>query len=237
MAAKRPSSATGQGMAKRKKRQTRIAPTFGAPAARRPAGSPTVGPPARVLPPSRRSGLFGLLHGLVYWSLVLALWAGIAGIGLAAYYGAQMPSATTWAIPDRPPNVKILAADGRLIANRGMTGGEAVSLHEMSPYIPQAVIAIEDRRLYSHWGIDPLGLTRAVIENLMQGRITQGGSTITQQLAKNLFLEPDRTIERKVQEALLALWLEHKYAKDQILEMYLNRVYFGGGAYGVEAAA
>ncbi len=239
-------------MAKRKKRQTRIEPTFGASAPRRRAGSLTVGPSDRVLPPSRRSrggkrksgrrrtrrsGFFGLLHGLVYWSLVLALWAGIAGIGLAAYYGAQMPSATTWAIPDRPPNVKILAADGRLIANRGMTGGEAVGLHEMSPYIPQAVIAIEDRRFYSHWGIDPLGLARAVIENLMQGRISQGGSTITQQLAKNLFLEPDRTIERKVQEALLALWLEHKYAKDQILEMYLNRVYFGGGAYGVEAAA
>ena len=118
-----------------------------------------------------------------------------------------------------------------------MTGGEAVGLHEMSPYIPQAVMAIEDRRFYSHFGIDPIGLARAMTTNLMHGRFTQGGSTLTQQLAKNLFLKPDRTVERKVQEVLLALWLEQKHTKDQILEMYLNRVYFGSGAYGVEAAS
>ena len=100
-----------------------------------------------------------------------------------------------------------------------------------------AVIAIEDRRFYSHFGIDPIGLARAVFNNLTRGRFTQGGSTLTQQLAKNLFLKPERTLERKVQEVLLALWLEHKHSKDQILEMYLNRVYFGSGAYGVEAAS
>ncbi|MFC0210752.1 transglycosylase domain-containing protein, partial [Chelativorans intermedius] len=192
---------------------------------------------ARARRGGRRRGFFGFLRGVLYWSLVLALWAGIAGVAVAAFYGAQMPSATTWAIPDRPPNVKIVSAEGRLIGNRGLTGGEAVGLHEMSPYIPQAVIAIEDRRFYSHWGVDPIGLARAMVENLMKGRIAQGGSTITQQLAKNLFLEPDRTIERKVQEVLLALWMEQKYSKNQILEMYLNRVYFGSGAYGVEAAA
>jgi len=188
------------------------------------------------------------LHALAAWEARLQdrsiaqqieHWAkrGIAAAGLVAFYGAQMPSATTWAIPDRPPNVKILSVDGQLIANRGLTGGEAVGLHEMSPYIPEAVMAIEDRRFYSHWGVDPIGLARAMVENLVEGRLTQGGSTITQQLAKNLFLKPDRTIERKVQEVLLALWLEHKYTKDQILEMYLNRVYFGSGAYGVEAAS
>ena len=182
----------------------------------------------------RSAGLFGRL---VYWCLVVALWAGIGGVGLVAYYGARMPSATTWAIPDRPPNVRIVSVDGRLIANRGMTGGEAVGLHEMSPYIPQAVIAIEDRRFYSHFGIDPLGLARAMFQNITSGRFTQGGSTLTQQLAKNLFLKPDRTLERKVQEVLLALWLEHRHTKDQILEMYLNRVYFGSGSYGVEAAS
>jgi penicillin-binding protein 1A len=148
-----------------------------------------------------------------------------------------MPSATTWAIPDRPPNVKIVAVDGSLIANRGATGGEALGIHEMSPYIPQAVIAIEDRRFYSHFGVDPIGLTRAMVTNVTAGRLVQGGSTLTQQLAKNLFLSPDRTIGRKVQEVLLALWLEQKYTKDQILEMYLNRVYFGSGSYGVEAAS
>ena len=152
------------------------------------------------------------------------------------YYGAQMPSATTWAIPDRPPNVKIVSADGKLIANRGMTGGEALGLHEMSAYIPQAVMAIEDRRFYSHFGVDPIGLARAMVQNVMRAG-SQGGSTLTQQLAKNLFLKPERTVERKVQEVLLALWLEQKYTKDQILEMYLNRVYFGSGSYGVEAAS
>lgn len=182
----------------------------------------------------RKSGIFGRL---IYWCFVMALWLGVAAAGLVLYYGAQMPSATTWAIPDRPPNVKIISVDEKLLANRGMTGGEAIGLHEMSPYIPQAVMAIEDRRFYSHFGIDPLGLGRAVVSNALAGRMVQGGSTLTQQLAKNLFLKPDRTVERKVQEVLLSLWLEQKYSKDQILEMYLNRVYFGSGAYGVEAAS
>ncbi len=184
-----------------------------------------------------RSGLFGLVRNATYWCLVLGLWAGIAGAGIVLWYGAQMPSMTTWEIPDRPPNVRIVSVDGSLVANRGMTGGEAVGLHEMSPFIPEAVIAIEDRRFHSHFGIDPIGLARAMFENLTTGSISQGGSTITQQLAKNLFLKPDRTIERKVQEVLLALWLEHKHTKNQILEMYLNRVYFGSGSYGVEAAS
>ncbi|MGY3611527.1 transglycosylase domain-containing protein, partial [Bradyrhizobium sp. Lot11] len=146
-------------------------------------------------------------------------------------------SASTWAIPERPPNVKITAVDGSVIANRGATGGEALSLESMSPYIPEAVIAIEDRRFYSHFGVDPLGLGRAVVTNFTAGHMVQGGSTLTQQLAKNLFLSPERTLERKVQEVLLALWLEQKYTKDQILAMYLNRVFFGSNAYGVEAAS
>ncbi|MEZ5783569.1 MAG: transglycosylase domain-containing protein [Rhizobiaceae bacterium] len=189
---------------------------------------------------TRRRRSSGWVRGfgrLFYWVCVLCIWAGIGGAGLVAYYGAKMPSATTWAIPDRSPNIKIVSVSGSLIANRGMTGGEAVGLHEMSPYIPEAVIAIEDRRFYSHFGIDPIGLARAMFENVTTGRFSQGGSTLTQQLAKNLFLQPDRTLERKVQEVLLALWLEQKHTKNQILEMYLNRVYFGSGSYGVEAAS
>ncbi|MGO7208487.1 transglycosylase domain-containing protein, partial [Rhizobium ruizarguesonis] len=92
-------------------------------------------------------------------------------------------------------------------------------------------------RFYSHFGVDPLGLGRAVVTNLTAGHMVQGGSTLTQQLAKNLFLSPERTLERKVQEVLLSLWLEQKYTKDQILAMYLNRVFFGSNAYGVEAAS
>ncbi len=185
----------------------------------------------------RGGGLFGFLKRAVYWTMVLGLWAGIAGAGLVAWYGAKMPAATTWAVPDRPPNVRIVDVNGQLVANRGMTGGEAVGLHEMSPFIPQAVIAIEDRRFHSHFGVDPIGLSRAMVANLVDRRVGQGGSTLTQQLAKNLFLKPERTIERKVQEVLMAFWLERSFTKDQILEMYLNRVYFGSGSYGVEAAS
>lgn len=182
-------------------------------------------------------GLVAITGRLAYWSLVVALWCAIAGAGVIAWYGAQMPAATSWSIPERPPNVKIVAVEGKLIANRGVTGGEAIGLNQMSPYLPQAVIAIEDRRFRDHFGIDIIGTARAFVTNAVHLRLVQGGSTLTQQLAKNLFLKPERTIRRKVQELLLALWLEHKFTKDQILEMYLNRVYFGAGAYGVEAAA
>ncbi|MEI2301162.1 transglycosylase domain-containing protein [Ensifer sp. MJa1] len=188
----------------------------------------------------RRSGgggLIGLVRTLFYWCIVLGIWGAMGVGGLVLYYGARMPSAESWSIPERPPNVKILAVSGDVIANRGTTGGEALSLENMSPYIPQAVIAIEDRRFYSHFGIDPLGLARAMLTNVTTGRMVQGGSTLTQQLAKNLFLSPERTLERKVQEVLLAFWLEQKYSKDQILAMYLNRVFFGSNAYGVEAAS
>ncbi|MCB5203233.1 penicillin-binding protein [Neorhizobium sp. T786] len=186
---------------------------------------------------TRRSrGIFGPVRSLVYWCIVLGIWAAIAVGGLVLYFGAQMPAASSWSIPDRPPNIKIVSTDGSVIANRGATGGEALALEEMSPFIPQAVLAIEDRRFYSHFGVDPLGLTRAFINNIT-GQPIQGGSTITQQLAKNLFLSPERTFERKIQEVLLAVWLETKFSKDQILAMYLNRVFFGSNAYGVEAAS
>ena len=182
-------------------------------------------------------GFFSFMRRSVYWMMVLGLWVGIGGVGLVAFYGARMPAATTWAVPDRPPNVRIVDVNGQLVANRGMTGGEAVGLHEMSPFIPQAVIAIEDRRFHSHFGVDPIGLSRAMVSNVLDRRVSQGGSTLTQQLAKNLFLKPERTIERKVQEVLMAFWLERSFTKDQIIEMYLNRVYFGSGSYGVEAAS
>ncbi|MGV2103006.1 PBP1A family penicillin-binding protein [Rhizobium sp. 21-4511-3d] len=188
-------------------------------------------------PPEREGGgLFALLRRMIYWCIVLGIWAGIGLAGVVFYYGSRMPSASSWSIPERPPNVKITSVDGSVIANRGATGGEALPLEQMSPYIPQAIVAIEDRRFYSHFGVDPMGLARAFVNNLT-GQPIQGGSTLTQQLAKNLFLSPDRTLERKVQEVLLSFWLEQKYSKDQILAMYLNRVYFGSNAYGVEAAA
>ncbi|SDU44374.1 transglycosylase domain-containing protein [Stappia sp. ES.058] len=185
----------------------------------------------------RRGGLVGFLRRIVYWSFVLCIWGGIAGIGVLGYYAAYLPPTSEWKVPQRPPNVRIVAADGSLMANRGDTGGEAVRLEQLPPYLEQAVVSIEDRRFRSHFGLDPIGLMRAMITNFTSGRLVQGGSTLTQQLAKNLFLEPDRTLKRKVQEAVLALWLEANHSKDEILEMYLNRVYLGAGAYGVDAAA
>ncbi len=172
-----------------------------------------------------------------YWSAVLGIWGAIALICIVGYYAAYLPPTSEWRVPTRPPNVKIVASNGQLLANRGDTGGEAVRLEQLPPYLPNAVIAIEDRRFRSHFGIDPLGLTRALVTNFTSGRLVQGGSTLTQQLAKNLFLEPDRTIKRKIQELVLAFWLEAEYSKDEIMEMYLNRVYLGSGAYGVDAAA
>jgi len=174
---------------------------------------------------------------LVYWSLIASVWAAVAGACVIAYQATKLPPIDALAVPKRPPNIAILDETGALLANRGDTGGAAVRLADLPPYLPKAFIAIEDRHFYVHFGIDPFGILRAVFHNLSSGGAVQGGSTLTQQLAKNLFLTQERTVSRKIQEAILALWLEHKYSKNQILELYLNRVYFGSGAYGVEAAA
>lgn len=174
---------------------------------------------------------------LFYWGVVLGVWALIAVGGIVAYYGMQLPSSDTWAIPDRPANIRIVAADGQLLSNRGKMGGEAISIHELPHFVPAAVLAIEDRRFYDHFGIDPIGIARAFVNNTIEGRITGGGSTITQQVAKNLFLTPDQNYGRKIQEALLSVWLEQNFTKDEILQLYLNRVYFGAGSYGIEAAS
>jgi penicillin-binding protein 1A len=176
------------------------------------------------------------LATILSWAFTVLVWAAIAGAGVIAFYAAKLPPIDQLAVPKRPPNIAILADDGTLLANRGDTGGAAVRLGDLPPYLPKAFVAIEDRRFYSHWGVDPLGILRALTRNAVGGAM-QGGSTLTQQLAKNLFLTQERTMSRKIEEAILAVWLEHKYSKNQILELYLNRVYFGSGAYGVEAAA
>ncbi|HQZ12896.1 MAG TPA: PBP1A family penicillin-binding protein, partial [Devosia sp.] len=186
----------------------------------------------------RKPLTFGRILGkILYLFVVLGIWAAIAVAGVVVYFAMQMPSADSWAIPDRPPNIRILAANGQLMSNRGKTGGEAVSLRELPYYVPAAFIAIEDRRFRDHFGIDVLGLASVALESVQAGEVTRGASTLTQQLAKNLFLTPDQTIQRKVQEALLALWLEQNYSKDDILELYLNRVFFGHNSTGIEAAA
>jgi penicillin-binding protein 1A len=181
----------------------------------------------------RRSGL----GRFIYWCVVLALWAVIAAVGVVVWVGAHLPPIQSLEIPKRPPSVLILGDKGATLATRGDMGGAAVPLRELPPYVPNAFVAIEDRRFYSHFAVDPWGIMRAAVADVLRRGATEGGSTITQQLAKNLFLTQERTLTRKMQEVLLAFWLEHKYSKTQILELYINRVYFGAGAYGVEAAA
>ncbi|MGA8498912.1 MAG: PBP1A family penicillin-binding protein [Xanthobacteraceae bacterium] len=206
----------------------------GTPAPRRQRDdSPPRQPRKKKRAGKQRSG-FGKL---IYWGSVLALWAVIAAIGLLVWIGAHLPPIQSLEIPKRPPSVLILGLNGATLATRGDMGGAEVPLRELPDYAPKAFVAIEDRRFYSHHGIDPWGILRAGVRDVLHRGATQGGSTITQQLAKNLFLTQERTVTRKLQEAVLALWLEHKFSKAQILELYLNRVYFGSGAYGIEAAA
>src|SRR6267154_456444 len=178
-----------------------------------------------------------LLGRMAYWTLVLGLWAFIGVIGVIGWVAAHLPPIQSLEVPKRPPSIQIVGLNGRVLATRGEMGGAAVALRDMPPFLPKAFLAIEDRRFYSHYGIDPVGVARALAANVLRHGVSQGGSTITQQLAKNLFLTQERTIWRKLQEAILAVWLERKFTKDEILDLYLNRVYFGSGAYGVEAAA
>ncbi|MBC8337782.1 MAG: PBP1A family penicillin-binding protein [Rhodospirillales bacterium] len=186
----------------------------------------------------------GFLHGLGWtarkslkWGTVSAIWGVIAFTLAAAWYGSDLPDVDKAFNATRKPTITLLAADGAVLARRGDVYGRLTRLEQLPESLPAAVLATEDRRFYSHFGIDIIGLGRAMAANVQAGRVVQGGSTITQQVAKNLFLNPERTIKRKFQELLLALWLEHKFSKAQILTIYLNRVYLGSGTFGVDAAA
>jgi len=210
-----------------------------------PSGKPSPKPRKRRKRKSARGGGGGggggkrrpLAVRLVYWGLVAGLWLVIGVAGVVAYVGAHLPPIQSLEIPKRPPSIQINDFQGRALARRGDLAGEILALKELPAYVPRAFVAIEDRRFYEHYGIDPLGIGRAVVANVMHRGVAQGGSTLTQQLAKNLFLTQERTITRKLQEALLAIWLERKFTKTQILELYLNRVYFGSGSYGIEQAS
>ena len=137
----------------------------------------------------------------------------------------------------RQPSTTITAENGNEVKTFGSVYSEVIHLNELPSYVPDAIISTEDRRFYSHFGFDIVAFTRAMLTNIFMGRYAQGGSTISQQVAKNLFLTQQKTIKRKTQELLLAFWLEHKFTKEQILTLYLNRVYLGAGTYGIEAAS
>jgi penicillin-binding protein 1A len=179
----------------------------------------------------------GLLLGFAKWGLVATVWGFFLGLCFVGWLAYDLPDVSRLNEIERRPSVTLLAADGSILASYGDLYGKTITLADLPGYLPQAVIATEDRRFYSHFGLDLRGLARAVYVNLRSGAWVQGGSTITQQLAKNIFLTPARTLRRKGQEVLLALWLEHNFTKDQLLALYLNRVYFGAGTYGVDAAS
>jgi len=203
----------------------------------RPARQPSRREPGPKKPQKRAKAGHPWLYFFLRWGLGAALWLVIAVSLVLGYFALTLPSTADLGVADRRPSITLLAADGSLLATYGDLFGEPIHIRDVPKYLPQAVIATEDRRFYSHFGVDPIGLARAAFINLRAGHVVQGGSTLTQQLAKNLFLTPDRTFKRKIQEMLLALWLEHRFTKDQILEIYLNRVYLGAGTYGVDAAA
>ncbi len=179
---------------------------------------------------------FGIWR-LVYWALIGVLWLGLAFAGLVFVYALDLPDTDDlWKTGSRP-ELSIYARDDALVARRGRQSGRALRYEDFPPHLINAVTAIEDRRFFTHFGLDPRGLARAMLANLRAGGLVQGGSTLTQQLAKNVFLTPERSFKRKIQELLLAFWLEAHFTKADIFALYMNRVYFGSGAYGVQAAA
>ena len=177
------------------------------------------------------------LQRLLYWGMVLGIWGAIFLLVFFAVFARDLPDTSALYEIDRQPSITYLDRNGALIAVRGTQQAPPADLDALPDYVPAAFVAIEDRRFYMHPGFDPIGMSRAMAANMRAGRVVQGGSTLTQQLAKNLFLTPDQNLKRKVQELMLAVWLEMKFSKQEILALYLNRVYFGAGAYGIEAAS
>ena len=185
--------------------------------------------------PSRAKGMF---VSALKWAAAFAF-LGLIALGVAvAIAVASLPDYDQLRRrADLGQMVRVRAADGTLLVSLGPSFGRWLSYDEITPTMRAAMIAVEDKRFRSHIGVDPIGVARSFKVRFESGRWRQGGSTITQQLARNIFLTNSRTFGRKVKEGVLALALERKFTKDQILELYLNRVYFGGGAYGIDAAS
>lgn len=173
---------------------------------------------------------------VVRWSGV-AFTLGLIGLGLLVYFLYGLPDLTKLDALKKAPSITIKASNGQIIGSFGDVYGEYIPFDAIPKPVVNAVLATEDRNFFHHFGIDPFGLIRATLANIRAGKIVQGGSTITQQVAKNIFLSPDRTFKRKIQEVILALYLEAKYTKKEILAIYMNRLYLGAGNYGIDAAS
>ncbi len=171
------------------------------------------------------------------WLLISCFWLFIVLVMYVGYCYVTMPNIEQAIHRTRQPSTTITAENGNEIQSFGSVYSSIIMPDDLPKYVSQAIVATEDRRFYEHFGFDIISFTRAMIVNVIHRRYVQGGSTITQQVAKNLFLTSQKNIKRKVQELLLAFWLEHKFTKDQILALYMNRVYLGNGTYGIESAA
>jgi penicillin-binding protein 1A len=171
-------------------------------------------------------------------ALVIALvWGALAAAVVLLWFAHDLPRPEAALDGARRPSITLQDRSGHVFATFGDVVGDPLRLTDMPRYLPAAAVAVEDRRFWHHPGVDLIGLARATWTDLAAWRLVQGGSTITQQVAKNLFLTNARTFRRKVQELLLTLWLEHRFSKREILEIWLNRVYLGAGTWGVDAAA
>jgi len=192
--------------------------------------------PARKSPPkpSRVRRRFGNFFRVMVVGFFLGLIALAVAVGLAA---ASLPDFDELKSSPNGQTVQVHAADGSVIVALGPSYGQWLTFDQIPPVMADAMVAVEDRRFYHHVGVDPIGVARALWINTRRGANVQGASTITQQLARNVFLTNSRTFARKFREMILSLALEWKFSKKQILELYLNKVYFGGGAYGIDAAS
>ncbi|MBR1825297.1 MAG: PBP1A family penicillin-binding protein [Alphaproteobacteria bacterium] len=174
---------------------------------------------------------------LFKWALIVGFILFLVVCGYVFYCYLTMPNMQKAVAQTRQPSTVIMAENGNDIAKFGNVYAQVIYPDNLPKNLTDAVIAIEDHRFYKHFGFDVFGFTRAVFTNIFRKRYAQGASTITQQVAKNIFLTPNKTVKRKVQELILSLWLERKFSKNQIMALYLNRVYFGSGNYGAAAAA
>ena len=189
----------------------------------------------RSEPGSRKgSTLMGVIKGVAYAAIV-GLLALVVAVAVATAYLPSYGELTKRS--DLGQMIRVRAANGQVLLSLGPSFGKWLPYDQIPPEMRAAIISTEDRRFRSHIGVDPIGIARSIEVRISSGHWRQGGSTITQQLARNIFLTNNRTFVRKVKEGVLALALERKFSKDQIVELYLNRVYFGGGAYGIDAAS
>ncbi|MDZ4274579.1 MAG: transglycosylase domain-containing protein, partial [Erythrobacter sp.] len=171
------------------------------------------------------------------WGGALAL-LGLVFLAFAVGFAAQsLPSYAALKATQPGQTIVVRARDGRELVELGPSFGEWLDYHEIPENMTNAMLAVEDKRFHSHLGVDPVRLTGAIIEGMTGDDRIGGTSTISQQLARNLFLNNNRSFDRKAREAVLAMALEWKFSKQQILELYLNKVYFGGGAYGIDSAS